>query len=495
MGALPALAPAGNRRMLMIGLGGGVALELIPSPVEQVDVVELEPEVVAANIHVASLRQYDPQKDPRMNTRLGDARSILELEREPYDAIVSQPSHPWTAGSSHLYTADFFERVKSRLTPEGVFVQWLGLSYVDEDLLKSFVATLCASFPNVRLYRPADSSVLFLASQGSLDFESQVDALVEADPLQMNRIGIRSRAELAAALALDDASARAFSAGAPLITDDRNIMATRAPQVFRSLLGQIDAVLAPYDPLREDRPGIPRWTLLEPLVEMGRLDQARRVAQSFDRPRERQIALALIQARVAPRRPALQKLLSVQPSEPAFEIASWTATNVLKGEILNDSDLGQRLAARYSGEAAKVIEGWRHAAAGRFADLAALDRDLAEVPQTAPWSKSAAELRVAWRIEAGEPARAREALELLDSDPRWTSPRLATRAWAAALAGDVRAAETSLWELARAPEAARTESVRRQALTALRKLPADAISAKRRSELVERLRASGSERR
>ncbi len=85
-------------------------------------------------------------------------------------------------------------------------------------------------------------------------------------------------------------------------------MATRAPKVFRSLLGDIDRVLAPYDPLLKERPGVSRWDLLVPLVELGRLEQARRVAQSLRTPRERQVALALIQAHVAPRRPAIQTL-------------------------------------------------------------------------------------------------------------------------------------------------------------------------------------------
>ena len=50
-----------------------------------------------------------------------------------YGAIVSQPSHPWTAGASHLYTRDFFEQVRGRLAPGGVFVQWMGLQFVDEE--------------------------------------------------------------------------------------------------------------------------------------------------------------------------------------------------------------------------------------------------------------------------------------------------------------------------------------------------------------------------
>ena len=34
-----------------------------------------------------------------------DARNALALSARRYDIIVSQPSHPWPAGASHLYTA------------------------------------------------------------------------------------------------------------------------------------------------------------------------------------------------------------------------------------------------------------------------------------------------------------------------------------------------------------------------------------------------------
>ena len=87
------------RNMLVVGYGGGVALEGVPPSMESVDVVELEPEVIAANRRLAGLRDVDPLKDPRFNIVINDARNALRLTGQTYDAIVSQPSHPWTAGA------------------------------------------------------------------------------------------------------------------------------------------------------------------------------------------------------------------------------------------------------------------------------------------------------------------------------------------------------------------------------------------------------------
>ena len=59
-----------------------------------------------------------------------------------YDAVVSQPSHPWLAGSSALYTEEFFREVQQSLRPGGVLVQWVNLFRMDIASLRSVVATL-----------------------------------------------------------------------------------------------------------------------------------------------------------------------------------------------------------------------------------------------------------------------------------------------------------------------------------------------------------------
>ncbi|MGE4657860.1 MAG: fused MFS/spermidine synthase, partial [Gammaproteobacteria bacterium] len=104
---LPVIARPDARDMLIIGFGAGVAVEGVPASLESVDVIELEPKVIEANRLIGSERQIDPLVDPRINVVINDARSALYLTSKHYDAIVSQPSHPWTAGASHLYTREF----------------------------------------------------------------------------------------------------------------------------------------------------------------------------------------------------------------------------------------------------------------------------------------------------------------------------------------------------------------------------------------------------
>ncbi|MCG8457115.1 MAG: hypothetical protein MI919_12615, partial [Holophagales bacterium] len=105
---LPLAARPEARSLLVVGLGAGVTVENVPPSIETVDVIELEPEVVRANRRVADRRRRDPLADPRLRLHLLDARGALRLTGQRFDAVVSQPSHPWTTGASHLYTREFF---------------------------------------------------------------------------------------------------------------------------------------------------------------------------------------------------------------------------------------------------------------------------------------------------------------------------------------------------------------------------------------------------
>ena len=121
LATLPVLARPNTSEMLIIGFGAGVAVEGVPSTVNNIDVIELEPKVIEANKIIGNSRAIDPLKDDRINIITNDARSALALTSKKYDAIISQPSHPWTAGASHLYTREFMNLAKDHLNPDGVF--------------------------------------------------------------------------------------------------------------------------------------------------------------------------------------------------------------------------------------------------------------------------------------------------------------------------------------------------------------------------------------
>ena len=99
-----------------------------------------------------------------------------------FGAVISQPSHPWTAGAAHLFTREFFRLVESRLEPEGVFVQWISTYFLDDELLRTLIATLLDVFPEVEVYAPPPGeSLLFLASRTPLAVEATGAASLAAE--------------------------------------------------------------------------------------------------------------------------------------------------------------------------------------------------------------------------------------------------------------------------------------------------------------------------
>ena len=172
--AMPVAARPEAESVLVIGFGGGVAVEGVPASVAEVDVIELEPEVIAANRQLSGRRAIDPLEDPRVNIIINDARNSLRLTDKTYDVIVSQPSHPWTAGASHLFTREFTGLAKDHLNPGGVFLQWMNSEFLSEDLLRTLAATVRDTFEHVRVYAATGTVLLFLASDEPLNIERQL---------------------------------------------------------------------------------------------------------------------------------------------------------------------------------------------------------------------------------------------------------------------------------------------------------------------------------
>ncbi len=237
LSALPVLARPEAHTMLVVGLGGGLVVEAVPRAVRDVAVVELEPEVVNANRAIGALRRDDPLADPRVRLHVNDARGGLLLTDERFDAVVSQPSHPWVSGASHLYTREFFALVRDHLAPGGVFSQWMGLAYVDADLLRSLVATLYDVFAHVEVYVLDDHAIL-LASDAPLVTPDSIRAAVAAEPEHFARIGVVGPEDVLAERLFDAEAARRFAEGAPVTSDDDNLFATRSPRVLARALGR-----------------------------------------------------------------------------------------------------------------------------------------------------------------------------------------------------------------------------------------------------------------
>jgi spermidine synthase len=154
LGHLATLIPAQPRSVLVIGLGAGItagAVSVDPA-VGRVVVAEIEPLVSkAANQYFADAN-HGVVASPKVEIRVDDGRHVLATTREKFDAITSDPLDPWVKGAAALYTREFWELCKSRLSDDGVVTVFLQLYETSESAAKSEVATFFSAFPHGALF-------------------------------------------------------------------------------------------------------------------------------------------------------------------------------------------------------------------------------------------------------------------------------------------------------------------------------------------------------
>jgi len=105
---------------------------------------------------------------PLAHVVIDDGRRYLERTTQQYDAITVDPPPPVeAAGSSLLYSEDFYSVVRRRLRPGGVLQQWI--PYGDPEDLAAVALALRQSFPFVRVFTSEEGwGFHFLASDRAL---------------------------------------------------------------------------------------------------------------------------------------------------------------------------------------------------------------------------------------------------------------------------------------------------------------------------------------
>ncbi len=174
IGLAPVVARPGASSAFLIGYGTGVtahALASVPG-MTRVKVVEIEPEIVRTDSLFWGVNDSVLFR-PNVHVVLDDARSALQLDRDRYDVIVSEPSNPWVAGIATLYTPEFFRIAKSRLADDGVFCQWVQLYQLPLPIVAGIVRSLREVFPHVNVWFGGTADLLVLGSSRPLTYDQQ----------------------------------------------------------------------------------------------------------------------------------------------------------------------------------------------------------------------------------------------------------------------------------------------------------------------------------
>src|ERR1700723_27446 len=119
---------------------------------------------------------------PRAHVVIDDGRRFLERSPAKYDAIILDPPPPvQTAGSSLLYSQDFYTVAKTRLEPGGILQQWL--PEADDATQAAVARSIKNSFPYIRVFQGMDGwGWHFLASDRPIPIRTAAELVARMPP-------------------------------------------------------------------------------------------------------------------------------------------------------------------------------------------------------------------------------------------------------------------------------------------------------------------------
>ncbi|MCS1406892.1 MAG: Polyamine aminopropyltransferase [Verrucomicrobia subdivision 3 bacterium] len=164
-GHIPLLLHPRAENVLVVGLGSGITCGAVLryETVQRLDTVEISPEVVEAARFFKKAND-DALNNERMHLAVEDAKSFLKLTEHEYDVIISEPSNPWLAGVSGVFSAEYYEDCRSKLKPGGVMAQRVQLYETNNDALQTVLATFSFVFPHLSIWMGMESDLILIGS-------------------------------------------------------------------------------------------------------------------------------------------------------------------------------------------------------------------------------------------------------------------------------------------------------------------------------------------
>jgi len=232
---LPLLLHDNPRSVYIIGLGSGVTLgAALRHPIDRADVSEISPEVVSASAYF-STENRDALSDGRVRLIVGDGRSHLLLSDDRYDVIVSEPSNPWMAGVSTLFTREFFQAARAHLQPDGILCQWAHTYNINDTDLRSIVDTFLSTFPNGSAWLVGASDLLLIGSTSPIRaLESGIDSAWNRAGVaeDLGQVGVSDAFGVLTLFIARGRDLQRYASGARVQTDDRLALEYSAPRAI-----------------------------------------------------------------------------------------------------------------------------------------------------------------------------------------------------------------------------------------------------------------------
>ena len=252
LGHLPLLLHPDPQEVLVVSLGGGIALGgAAQYEPRRITCVELVPEVIdAARLHFGEFNHHVLENPTAWNIELviDDGRNFLLSSRDTYQIITGDATHPTSADSWVLYTKEFYELCRAHLSTDGIMAQWLPFHGLPPDDYKTIVRTFQHVFPHATLWRSNNYSIMVGTMQPqAIDWELLNEKMA---PPRVHRslenIDMGNAFALLNTLVMDEVALRRYVGEGPLNTDDHPYISFVSPEGYSSGSWEVLEHLAPH---------------------------------------------------------------------------------------------------------------------------------------------------------------------------------------------------------------------------------------------------------
>jgi spermidine synthase/MFS family permease len=165
---VPAILTDDPARAFVIGWGTGVSVGELArlDGTKLVRAAEISPAVIEA-APLFDPWTFDAHSSPKVDIVRRDAYRALLHSSDTYGVILSEPPNPWVTGVEMLYSQEFLRAARARLTPGGVYAQWIHGYESDDATLALVLRTYATVFEQVAIWFTRTNEILLLGFNSS----------------------------------------------------------------------------------------------------------------------------------------------------------------------------------------------------------------------------------------------------------------------------------------------------------------------------------------
>ena len=179
---------------------------------------------------------HGAENNKNLKIIIDDARNFLNKTDDKYDTIVTDVTNMKYKSNPYLYTTDYFQIMKDKLTDQGVAAAWVPLSGLSFHDLQVLIASFNYIFPHTTVWYYAKEPATFLLLVGTpqqlvVDMEN-IKKTYDSVSEDLQKIFIDNEYDLAAMLLLGEKDVDDLTQGIDLNTDDRPVLESQLQSIL-----------------------------------------------------------------------------------------------------------------------------------------------------------------------------------------------------------------------------------------------------------------------